>query len=57
MKMSFREWMRKVDKSLVIKCGMDNRDLPDYHYRDEYDNGATAAGCAARALKNAGGYY
>lgn len=38
-KLSFGQWMQKVNSALVKKCGMDSRDLQDFAYRDAYDNG------------------
>lgn len=36
--MTFQEWMNKVDGELVNRCGMTSSDLPDYNYRDMYDD-------------------
>jgi hypothetical protein len=36
--LSFEAWMRKVDAELEKRCGMGHLDLPDYNYRDMYDD-------------------
>jgi Family of unknown function (DUF5419) len=50
---AFDKWMAKVDAVLVKKCGMDNRDLPDWAYADAFEDGFTPAAAARHALKAA----
>jgi hypothetical protein len=51
---TFAEWMETIDAILARKCaGLTSADLPDYLYRDAYDNGETAARVAHAALRNA----
>lgn len=49
----FDVWMDRVNAALELKCGMDSRDLPDWPYRDAYDDGKSASRAAASALKAA----
>lgn len=49
LRMSFTDWMKKVDELLMARCGMCHRDLPDWRYRDAYDEGMTAREAARRA--------
>ena len=39
--MTFKEWMRKVDKILTDHIGLSSEDLRDRCWRDEYDGEAT----------------
>ena len=49
----FEAWMAKVDAVLVKKCGLDSSDLPDWMYRDAFEDGASPASAAKEALKAA----
>lgn len=53
---SFEEWLRLVDSHIRNKCGLSHLDLPDWCYRDAYDDGVTPATAAARAIKAAKEY-
>lgn len=53
--MSFDKWMEKVDAWLVRKCGLDNRDLPDWDYAGAFEDGWTPAAAARDAYEDAGG--
>ena len=55
-RMTFSEWMRKVDEILNRKCGLDSRDLPDVCYRDMYDDGMSPRSAASKALRAADFY-
>ena len=44
---SFDEWMERVDAMCWKLAGRSAYDLPDYGYRDAYDDEASP-GCAAR---------
>ncbi len=54
-KMSYEDYMKKVDKYLLRKVGLTHMDLPDYHYRDSYDEGATVEEVAEDAIEYAMG--
>jgi hypothetical protein len=48
-KMTFEEWMRQVDAAL----GMDHRDLPDYCYKDAFEDGDSPKQAARAAMRAA----
>ena len=53
-KLTFSQWMHNVD--LVIACkagGLESTDLPDYCYRDEYEDGTSPTTAANRAIRAA----
>jgi hypothetical protein len=52
-KITFNDWMAKVDAALLRKCGLDNRDLPDWTYVDAFEDGFTPNAAAAAALRAA----
>ena len=53
-KLSFEEWKRQVDERIAKRTGgLISDDLPDYCYRDNYDDGATPAQAASAAIRNA----
>lgn len=52
-KLTFEEWMQKVNEDLVRLCSMGSDDLPDWRYRDDYDDGMTPLRSALRAIKYA----
>ena len=54
MKMSFDQWMIKVNAAIAKKCGLTSDDLPDDCYADMYDDGLTPNMAAKSALENAG---
>lgn len=39
--MSFELWMIKVNNLLAAKVGVGSEDLPDYCWRDAFDDGLT----------------
>lgn len=39
--MEYKEWKCEVNKALIKKIGLSTDDLPDYMYRDAFDNGMT----------------
>lgn len=53
---AFNLWMAKVNSALYIRCGMGADDLPDYTYRDAFDNGDKPDAVANRVIKQAKGY-
>jgi hypothetical protein len=49
---SFEEWKRRIDAYIYSECGMSSDDLPDWDYRDAYDDNirpSVAARCAMNA--------
>ena len=52
-KLSFDQWMADVDICLVGVCGVTSSDLPDYCYRDSYDNKESPEDAARDALEAA----
>jgi len=37
--MDFDEWLKQVNRNLMVKCGLGVWDLPDWTYRDAFDDG------------------
>jgi hypothetical protein len=37
--MTYRQWKEEVEMCLEELCGMSSEDLPDYAYRDAFDDG------------------
>jgi hypothetical protein len=54
--LTFDAWMRKVNLFIVAKIGLGYEDLPDYCYRDAYDDGVGAFTCARAAIRAAKDY-
>ena len=53
-RMSFEDWMRKVDQAVGAKTGLSVYDLADMPYRDWYDSGMSPSSAAKRALASEG---
>ncbi len=51
--MPFTEYMNAVNVYLERLCGMTADDLPDWKYREDYDNDVSPLRCAKRAIRNA----
>ena len=49
----FKVWMQQVDAHLEKMCGMTSDDLPDYRYRDAFDQGCTSLVTARAAYRRA----
>ena len=49
----FETWMQHVNAHLVRLCTMTADDLPDWGYRDAYDDGIRPAQAAMRAYRAA----
>jgi hypothetical protein len=49
----FDAWMAKVNKILDRRTGLTADDLPDYCYRDDFDDGATPSQAASHAIRAA----
>lgn len=57
MKRSFDDWLKIVDYVIRRRTdGLTRNDLPDWCYRDAYDDGVQPAVAAARAIKAAKKY-
>ena len=56
-RMSFEQWMAKVDAILMKKCGLDSRDLDDWRYADAFEEGESPAHAARDAYEAANGDY
>ena len=53
----FRLWMSKVNAIIASRlCGLTSDDLPDWNYRDAYDEGTTPSRAAAQAMRAAKDY-
>jgi len=52
-KLTFEDWMKKVDKIIESRVGLSSDDLPDVCYRDWYDDGISPDRAANRAIKSA----
>lgn len=52
--MTFKEWMKEVDREVQEFCGVGVDDLPDCCFRDEYDAGSTPLDMAYLVLEQAG---
>jgi hypothetical protein len=50
---SFDSWMARVDEAIVRRVGVCSSDLPDFTYRDLYDQGVTPEEAADAAIENA----
>ena len=52
MKISFEDWMKEVNKEVESAVGMSANDLPDYCYRDAYDDGKSPKSVAKAAIRS-----
>ena len=50
----FEAWLARADAVCCKLVGMSIYDLPDYCYRDAFDDGMTPAAAAKSALRAAG---
>lgn len=50
MARSFGDWMEEVDAALERLSGMSSGDLPDWPYRDAYDDGLNPISVAREVL-------
>jgi hypothetical protein len=51
MKLTYDEWMKKVDAILFRRYGITSADLIDCCYADWYADGKTPAGAVSAAIK------
>ena len=54
--MTFKEWMKLVDKALMSQCGLGYMDLADQTWHDWFDSGMSALEAAQMALEDEGFY-
>lgn len=54
MKLTFKEWMIKVDTALVRASGLDSDCIEDFGYYDAFHDGMSPTAAAKAALANAG---
>jgi hypothetical protein len=53
-KLTFEQWMSKINKRLETICGISTDDLPDMCYADMYEHGATVSEVVAEVLEDNG---
>lgn len=56
VKQTFEEWMKAVDQAVQSSIGVSVHDLPDYAFRDAYDDGVAPNRVAKRVIKAAKDY-
>jgi hypothetical protein len=52
----YNAWMARVEAQLDKLVGCGSLDLPDWGYRDAYENGMTPSEAARDAVEEAGGF-
>jgi hypothetical protein len=52
----FDYWLQRVNAYLVRKCGLGSDDLPDWCYRDAFDDGYTPSEAAREVIRAARDY-
>jgi hypothetical protein len=53
MARTYEQWFQEVDRLVQRLIGLGADDLPDWNYRDAYDDGVTPSRAAARAIRAA----
>jgi hypothetical protein len=53
MAMTYEQWKIQVDRHVLEQVGLYADDLPDYRYRDDYNDGVKPAITARKAVKAA----
>lgn len=53
MNLSYDQWKLQVSRHVLEQCGLHADDLPDYRYRDDYDDNVKPAITARRVVKAA----
>ena len=51
MKTTCEQWMKEVDSLISRQIGLGANDLPDFLYRDAYDDGRTTKSVAREVIK------
>ena len=52
-KLDFNEWMRQVDREVESRAGVSYQDLPDWGFRDAYEDGMSPKAAAGRCIRAA----
>ena len=52
--MDFESWMKEVDKVIGSKIPLSYLDLPDWHWMDTYEDGATPKEAVAEFFEDEG---
>lgn len=55
-KLSFEDWVARIDTELDALVGLSHDDLPDWDYRSAYEEEMSPKAAAMKAIKNAGEY-
>lgn len=55
-RMTFEEFMREVDRYLLLRYDLTSDDLDDWRYRQDYEEGVLPKTSASRAYRNARGF-
>jgi Ni,Fe-hydrogenase III component G len=50
VKLTYEQWKLQVDRHVQEQVGLSADDLPDYRYRDDYDDGVKPATTARRTV-------
>ena len=50
---TFEDWMAAVNTHIQRRTGLDRDDLPDWNYRDAYDDDMSPSEAAREAVRNA----
>lgn len=53
-KLTFEQWMSRINKRLELSLGITADDLPDMCYTDMYEDGATVSEVVAEVLQDNG---
>ena len=56
MAKTFDQWMQEVNRAVEHLVGLSADDLPDWNYRDAYDDGASPSSAARQAIRAARDY-
>ena len=51
---AFETWLAKVNKVVVLTCGLGIEDIPDYDYWSSWNHGMSPEDVAQEALEEAG---
>ena len=52
----FENFKMAIDLELQRRCGITSDDLPDYHYRVNFDDGISVMATVEEVLENAGSF-
>lgn len=54
--MNYKQWLQKVNDVISMETGLDLEDLPDYMYKDDYEDGVPPEETADLCIMEAGLY-